>query len=75
MAPAGRPKLGKEKRIRVNITLDPATHAYLKGIGDNNVSMGIHLVVLKHMATEISDRIMARPMPKKRKSVSRTAGG
>lgn len=50
MAPAGRPKLGKEKRIRVNVMLDPAQHEYLKALGGGNVSAALHLVVERSMA-------------------------
>lgn len=64
MAPAGRPKIGKEKRKRVNVMLDPSTHAYLKKVGDGNVSMGIHLVLIKHMAQAIHDHV--KSLPKKR---------
>jgi hypothetical protein len=72
MAPAGRPKIGKEKRIRVNVMLDPNTHAYLKALGDGNVSSALHLILIHHMAQKIHD-IVFKPKKAKRRSVNQGA--
>jgi hypothetical protein len=49
MAPAGRRPIGKEKRVRVTVTLDPAQHEYLKALGGGNVSAALNLVVERSM--------------------------
>lgn len=64
MAPAGRPKLGKEKKRRVNLMLEPATYTYLKKVGEGSASAGIGLIVLLHMARELDSAIQKLPMPK-----------
>jgi len=53
MAPAGRPKQGKEKKRRVNLMLEPATYEYLRKVGDGNASAGIGLIVVQHMARTV----------------------
>ena len=51
MAPAGRPKLDEdERKIRVNVMLQPAQHEYLKALGGGNVSAALQLVVERSMA-------------------------
>lgn len=45
-----RPTIGKERKVRVNVMLDPAQHEYLKAFGDGNVSAAIHLIVERSMA-------------------------
>lgn len=67
MAPAGRPKIGKEKRRRVNLMLEPSTYEYLKIVGEGSASMGIHLIMLKHMTQHLCEEVKKLPMPKKSK--------
>lgn len=54
MAPAGRPKMGKEKKRRVNLMLEPVTYEYLREVGQGSASAGIGLVVLDHMVKKLS---------------------
>jgi hypothetical protein len=76
MAPAGRPKIGKQKRKRVNVMIEPDAAAYLKKVGDGSVSMGIHLIVIRHMAQAIFDHVQKLPMPKKgKRAASNQPGG
>lgn len=67
MAPAGRPRISKEKRRRVNLMLDDNTYKYLKMVGDGSASMGIYLIVMHSMVKRIHDEVMKKPMPKKGK--------
>jgi len=67
MAPAGRPRIAKEKRRRVNLMLDPNTYEYLKKVGDGSASMGIYLITIKHMAQAIHDKVKSLPMPKEKR--------
>lgn len=60
----GRKPIGKEKRKRVNVMLDPQTHAYLKKMGDGNVSMALHVILIQHMAQRIHDEV--KKLPKRR---------
>ncbi len=64
MAPAGRPKIGKEKRRRVNLMLDPSTYDYLRLVGDGSASMGIYLIVLHSMAKRLHDEVKKLPKVK-----------
>lgn len=61
MAPAGRPKIGKEKRRRVNLMLEPETYEYLRKVGDGNASAGIALIVLVHMAQKLDELVQKLP--------------
>jgi len=67
MAPAGRPRIGKEKKRRVNLMLEPATYDYLRTVGDGSASAGIALIVLVHMAQRLHDEVKKLPKPKKGK--------
>lgn len=67
MAPAGRPRQGKEKKRRVNLMLDPSTYEYLRKVGDGNASAGIGLIVLKHAAQDLHDAVQKLPKREKRK--------
>jgi hypothetical protein len=62
----GRKPIGKEKRKRYNIMLEPNTHKYLKLLGDGNLSAGIHLAALRSMADTLVDAV--EKLPKKRKA-------
>lgn len=53
MAPAGRPKIGKKARTRVNVMLDPAIHTFLKDYGDGNVSKALHEIVTQYINAEM----------------------
>ncbi len=64
MAPAGRPKIGKEKRRRVNLMLDPNTYDYLKLVGDGSASNGLYLIVIHSMAARIHEEVKKLPKPK-----------
>ena len=64
MAPAGRPRISKEKRRRVNVMLDSSTYDYLRMVGDRSASMGIYLIVLHSMAKRLHDEV--KKLPKKR---------
>jgi len=64
MAPAGRPKIGKEKKRRVNLMLEPATYEYLRRVGDGNASAGIGLIVMHHMARQLFQEV--KKLPKRR---------
>jgi hypothetical protein len=66
MAPAGRPKLGKEKKRRVNLMLEPATYEYLRQVGQGSASTGIALIVLRHTAESLHDAV--QKLPKRRKA-------
>lgn len=57
MARAGRPKIGEEKRKRVNLMLKPRTYEYLKKVGDGNASMGVYLITLLHMAGALHNSV------------------
>lgn len=63
MAPAGRPKIGKEKRKRVNVMLEPTIHEFLSQAGDGNVSAGIHIVTMGWMAYRAHETL--KRLPKK----------
>lgn len=67
MAPAGRPRLGKEKRRRVNLMLEPATYEYLKRVGDGSASAGIALIVLVHAAKDLEEAIKKLPKRKEQR--------
>ena len=67
----GRKPIGKEKRKRVNVMLEPNTWAYLHKLGDGNVSAGIHIVAALGMAHALVDAV--EKLPKKRKA--NKAGG
>jgi hypothetical protein len=67
MAPAGRPKMGKEKKRRVNLMLEPATYDYLRKVGDGSASTGIALIVLRHMAGALHDAVKKLPKRKEPK--------
>lgn len=64
MAPVGRPKIGKEKRRRINLMLEPATYEYLRRVGEGSASAGIALIVLRHMAETLSNAV--KKLPKRR---------
>lgn len=66
MAPAGRPRLGKEKRRRVNLMLEPATYDYLRKVGDGSASAGIALIVLRHMSEALVEAVEKLPKRGKR---------
>lgn len=63
MAPAGRPKLGKEKKRRVNLMLEPATYEYLRRVGEGSASTGVALIVLHHVSSAMLDTV--KKLPKK----------
>jgi hypothetical protein len=50
MARAGRPTIGKEKKVRVNVMLNPAQHEYLKAFGGGNVSAALSMIIERSMA-------------------------
>lgn len=64
----GRKPIGKQKKRRVNLMLDPETHEYLRRVGDGNASAGIGLIVLRHMAEAIHDAVKKLPKPKERRT-------
>lgn len=64
MAPAGRPRISKEKRRRINLMLDENTYKYLKMVGDGSASNGIYLIVIHSVAKRIHDEVMKLPLPK-----------
>lgn len=66
MAPAGRPKIGKQKRRRVNLMLEPETYEYLKTVGDGSASMGIYLITLRHMSGALVEAVQKLPKRGKR---------
>lgn len=67
----GRKPIGKEKKRRVNLMLEPATYEYLRKVGDGNASAGIGLIVLRHMAQALHDHVKGLPMPKGAKAAQK----
>lgn len=57
----GRKPIGKEKKRRVNLMLEPETYKYLQKVGDGNASAGIGLIVLRHMAQTLHDAVVMKP--------------
>jgi len=66
----GRKPIGKEKRKRVNVMLEPTIHEFLSQAGDGNVSAGIHIVTVGWMAYRAHEKLKTLPMPKKGKRVA-----
>jgi hypothetical protein len=52
MAPAGRPRLGKETKERYNVMLEPAIAKWLRQHGEDNLSAGIQKLAAKAMLKE-----------------------
>lgn len=67
----GRKPLGKEKKRRVNLMLEPKTFEYLSKVGDGSASAGIAVIVLKHMAQALHDHVQKLPMPKGAKAAKK----
>jgi hypothetical protein len=44
----GRPRFGPARRVRVNITIDPADAEYARTIADGNLSAGLTRLVCEH---------------------------
>lgn len=59
----GRKPIGKEKRKRVNVMLEPTIHEFLAKAGDGNVSAGIHIVTMGWMAYRAHETLKRRRKP------------
>lgn len=64
----GRKPIGKEKRKRVNVMLEPSIHEFLAQAGDGNVSAGIHIVTVGWMAYRAHEKLKRLPKPKERRT-------
>lgn len=67
----GRKPIGKEKKRRVNLMLEPETYEYLRKVGDGNASAGIGVIVLKHIAQDLHDHVKKLPFPKGTKAAQK----
>ncbi len=56
MAPAGRPKLGVEKRERYNVMLEPKVAEYIRGLALGNLSAGVNRLVSWHLEGKVPKR-------------------
>jgi hypothetical protein len=52
MAPAGRPRLGKELRKRYQITLDPEVAELIRGYGNGSLTAGINVLFIGQIAED-----------------------
>jgi hypothetical protein len=49
MARAGRPRQGKETKVRYNVMLEPAIAEWLRKYGGDNLSAGIQALAVRAM--------------------------